>query len=350
MTGPQHHDRPIGRRHWIALAIAAMSGCGGGSDSAADAVPESAGQGAAGSDTTAASGSDAGSTHAGVSPGTGGTGAGAQGSLPGTGGTGIYSQGSISAFGSVVINAVHFDEREAEIRINGAEVPSSALRLGMVATIKGERYSDGVSGKAESIDVWSIAQGPITSVAAGRITVMGMAIQVKASTFLDGFGMAVGQTVTVWGLQADAQATTWVATRIAASAAAERVGTGLVSASQPRQLNGVILTGERAAGLPAGLVTRVAGRWTEASLSLEVQSSRALDVRGESVPASAEVELEGVVTAMLSGSRFQLGTVEVDASAVGASYAQLKTGLKVEVNGRWIGQVLKAIELELEDD
>jgi hypothetical protein len=84
----------LSRRSWVALAVSSLSGCGGGSG---------------GADTAG---------------------------LPGTGGTGIY-QGSITGFGSVIVNGVTYDNANATMRLNDALVAQDALRLGMVATVRG---------------------------------------------------------------------------------------------------------------------------------------------------------------------------------------------------------------------
>ncbi|MGS5088157.1 DUF5666 domain-containing protein [Hydrogenophaga sp. A37] len=361
MSGLPEHEHPLGRRHWIVLALSAMAGCGGGS-STEEPVGAGGGAGSGGSgggQTPAAGGGDAaadgGGTQVAGAPGTGGTGS-PGGSDPGTGGTGIFSHGSISAFGSVVLNGIHFDETGASIRINGASSSPGALRLGMVAGVQGERYADGVSGKAESIEVWSIARGPVTAAGGGQFTVLGMKIKTQGSTFLEGVAsasaIAAGQWVTVWGLQADAQASSWVATRVAVgSAGGLVVATGMVSGSkEQRLLNGIRLTGGDAEKLHSGRVTRVEGKWDAEAGSLEVKSDHDMDVRGENVGSSALVEIEGVVTSLLGGNRFTLGSVEVDASADASNYAKLKVGSKLEVYGTWQGQVLKATELEFEDD
>lgn len=348
---------PLGRRHWIVLALSAMSGCGGGTDpEAGTAMGTSSGGASAGTAGGQTADTAAGDTQTAGAPGTGGTGEPAQGGMPGTGGTGIFSHGSISAFGSVVLNGIHFDESEAHISINGSSSGAGELRLGMVAGVQGERYADGVSGKAESIEVWSIARGTVTAASGGRFTVLGMAIQTQGSTFLEGVSSAsaisAGQWVTVWGLQADAQASAWIATRVAVgSASGSVVATGMVTGDKDRRmLNGIELTGGDAEDLHSGLVTRVEGQWDAEAGTLDVESDHVIDVRAENVAPSALVEIEGVVTGLLGGNRFTLGSVEVDAVAVASDYARLKVGSKLEVYGTWQGQVLVATELEFEDD
>ena len=364
MSAKNGPERKLGRRHWIVIALSAMAGCGGGSSGTApigDGPGNAGGSGsgsgsgtAPGSNTTGGAGNTAGDTHVAGAPGTGGTG-GPQGSAPGTGGTGIFSHGSISAFGSVVLNGIHFDETGARIQIDGAGSGRGDLRLGMVAGVQGERYADGLTGRADSIEVWSIARGPVTASRAGQFTVLGMTINTQGSTFWEGVGSsgpAVGQWVAVWGLQADASASTWSATRVSVISASNRVvATGMVSRADERYvLNGVVLSGDDAKRLHNGRVTRIEGKWESGDSRIEVLSHHDLDVRAENVSPSTLVEIEGVVTSLLGNNRFLLGSVTVDASGLASDYAKLKIGMKLEVYGTWQSQVLKATEFELEDD
>jgi hypothetical protein len=353
---PERVPSNLPRRHWLVIAVSALAGCGGGSGvGIADSSTSSSGDTGAGS--VADPGASGDGTQVAGLPGTGGTGAGAEGALPGTGGTGIFSHGSISAFGSVVLNGIHFDERSAKIQIDGSVASSGALRLGMVAGVQGERNSDGVTGRADSIEVWSIARGVVTATQAGQFTVLGMTIQPKGSTFLEGLSsaaaIAVGQTVAVWGLQADAQASVWSATRVAVvSASGSVIATGIVSgAAGQRTLNGIALSGSIANDLHTGRITRVAGVWDPVGNTLVVQSKYSIDLRGQNVAPSSLVEIEGVVTSLGANRQFTLGSVSVDGNAIAsADYGQLRVGLKLEVYGRWQGQTLVATELELEDD
>ena len=328
-------EASVSRRHWIALAVAALAGCGGsGSDSSGDA---SAGGSWGDSTASGASGQSTGAEQT------------AAAGAPGTGGTGISVQGPISGFGSVVINGVHYDESGARITLDGAGAGSSALRLGMVADIEGTRAADGLTGVAQSIDIWSIAQGVVSSVGAGSFTVMGMNITLKSSTFVEGVGPAVGQTVVVWGLQADAGGSQWVATRVDAGSGSRSVVTGtVVGSGDSRSINGVRLTGDKAKGLGAGVLYRVEGEWESDGNKLKVTSARRADVRGNT-DSGKVVEIEGVVTAVLSGTFFTLGAVRVDASAVMGGAAALRVGQDIEVYGRWQGSTLVATKLEEED-
>jgi hypothetical protein len=300
------------RRNWVVLAASALSGCGGGDGTTA--------------------------------------------SMPGTGGTGIYAQGSIMGFGSVRVNGIKFDDMAATVQLDGQAGRSADLRLGMVASIQGRRGADVTLGIASSIDVWSIAQGPVTSSLAGQFTLAGMTLQTDSGTVFDGLtgaaALVPGLTVRVWGFQAAVDGSHWVATRVAAVNAASVVSTGLVTVSgSQRFVNGLQITGPAVAGLTAGALVRVQGTIAPAGNSLQVDSVKLLGADSGPVP-QGETEIEGLVTVALSTTQFTLGTVDVDASNATFSPANAKitTGTRLEAKGIWQGRVLKATKVEVENE
>jgi len=273
---------------------------------------------------------------------------------PGTGGTGLFAQGSITGFGSVILNAIRFDDTAAAVQIDGLSASSLDLRLGMVAQVQGQRGVDLTLGVANRIEVWSIAQGVVSEVQAGQFRVAGMLVQTDAATVLDGISTASslsnGMRVTVWGLQSGADGNRWKATRLAlVSAATPLVSTGIVTAAGT--VNGLGLTGQMAAGLAAGQLVRVQGVLSSSGGSLQVDSAKVLDLQNGNLP-QGDAEIEGLVTALLSGSRLMLGNVEVDASSasLAASYKALALGQRIEVEGIWQGKVLKAVLFEVENE
>jgi hypothetical protein len=319
MTPRKNLNIDLTRRHWMVLAASALTGCGGGGGA------------------TAAS-------------------------APGTGGTGIYAQGSISGFGSVILNGVKFDDTAAEVWLDGVRLRSSDLRLGMVAAIQGERGADLTLGTASHIDVWSIAQGLVTQGAvtpgvAGQFTVSGMTVQTDSHTVFDGVSapaqLTPGQRVAVWGLQTGADGSTWNATRVAVVTGTPVVSSGLVSGTSAQFfLNGWRLTGTLASTLSAGQLARVQGTLLSPdSTDLTVTGVKSLESLA-SVQPEGEIEIEGFVTTPLLNGRFMLGAMTVDAST--ATYLPttfvLTVGARVEVYGRWQSGVLKAREVEFEDE
>ncbi len=306
------------RRHWMVLAASAVTaGCGGGG-------------------TTGIAG------------------------LPGTGGTGVFAQGAISGFGSVIINTIKFDDTLAAVLIDGQSATSADLRLGMVASVQGQRGSDATQGTANSIEVWSIAQGLVsagraTPGSSGQFTLSGMTVLTDLNTVFEGSSathpVLPGQRVAVWGLQTGTDARTWSATRVALVSATAVVSTGLVSiANSQRSVNGLLLSGDAARALAAGDLVRVRGTLSSTDGSLSVQS-----VQYPSVPATSaqqgEAEIEGWVTSVATSGRFNLGSVVVDASQAvfDPASALVAAGSRVEVSGVWQSGVLKSTKVRIQN-
>lgn len=320
MSQPENLNTPLTRRSWLVLAASAVTGCGGG-----------------GSVSIAG--------------------------LPGTGGTGLFAQGPISGFGSVILNGIRFDDTAATVQLDGLAASSSELRLGMVATVQGQRGADVTLGTASSIEVWSIAQGLVTQGqatpgASGQFRVAGMTLLTDPNTVFDGLSatatapVPVGQRVAVWGLQAGADGRSWSATRVALVTASAVVSSGLVSVEDSqRTLNGLLLTGEVAGTLAQGALVRVQGTLSANGSSIEVVSAKPLSGSGGALP-QGDAEIEGVVTTAPSASGFSLGTIVVDASQAvySPANAQLFIGARVEVNGTWRSGVLQATSVALQDE
>ena len=304
-------NQPMTRRAWMALTGVAVAGCGGGGSLLA--------------------------------------------ALPGTGGTGaVFAQGSISGFGSVIVNGIKFDDLQAAVTLNGVRAASADLRLGMVAEIQGQRGADLTLGTAASIDVWTMAQGLVTALVSGGFVVSDMmTIRCDTATVLDGVAnvgeIAVGDALSVWGLQTIADASQWTATRVArVTGGMPVVSSGLVRmmAGQPA-LNGVHLMGDAVANVMEGALVRVEGTLS-ASDVMQVDKLRFLDLRPMD-SSEVSVEVEGFVTEMASARRFRMGSLDVDASAAVLSQA-IAVGDRVEVYGYWNSGLLVASRVQIESE
>ncbi len=319
MSSLKSSDSQLTRRHWMVLTASALSGCGGGGTATA--------------------------------------------SLPGTGGTGIYVQGSISGLGSVIINGIKFDDVAAsaaqQITVDGVLASSADMRLGMVAGVQGERDAVNASlGVATRIEVWSIAQGLVNTANGTDFTVSGMTIKTNAATLFDSISGVAALTpgisrVIVWGLQAGANGSNWIATRIKLVSGTVTVSTGVVSvAAGRRHLNGLLLAGTLADDLAANQLVRVQGTLSGDKTTLTVSSAKLLGPDAGPLP-QGEVEIEGLVTTTPDANqRFMLGNIEVDASAASLrpTTLQIALGNRVEVYGLWQAGVLKATKIERQSD
>ena len=321
MTTALRHESTLNRRAWLVLAGTALAGCGGGG---------------------------LGDLVGAVAPGVGGTGA-------------VFSQGTISGFGSVVVNAVKYDDSAAMVLVNGQSAAPQDLRLGMVAEVNGERtgtdpLTGAALGKASGITVWSIAEGPIsgmsyTGAVLTSVQVMGMQLSLDGNTNLDTTPLAVNQSVVVWGLVANEDATQWRATRVQVQQDSTlRMSTGRVQHTDGQvMLNGVTLSGQAVIDLQDGQMVRVQGTQTD-SASLTVSQVWQLDA-GLSAPTDSglDVEVEGFVTSTPVSGKFKVGSISVDASAsaLASSLGELCLGARLEVYGRWADNTLVANKIEL---
>lgn len=233
----------------------------------------------------------------------GGSGGDVLGGSPGIGGTGFFSSGSISGFGSVIVNSITFDDTNANVLLDGVSATSADLRLGMVADVVGSKGTASGTGVAQTIAVWSIAQGAVSNVQTNQFMVDDMVIQTNSATVWDGIASTAqltnGLRVTVWGLQNGADPKRWTATRVA-----------LVTPTTP-----VRPTTNHSNRRPA---------------------------------VGDDVDLEGFVTALLPSYHFMLGNTEIDASGNPATIAvamKLKIGERIHVDGSWKGSILLATEI-----
>jgi Domain of unknown function (DUF5666) len=306
---------------------------------------------------------------AGVLVACGGGGGGNVASSPGTGGTGITAMGPVAGFGSVIVNSTRFDDTNARVVIDGDTLWPSNLRLGMVANVTGVKSYAPVTatsivtatGTANTIEVWSIAQGSVTNIVSpDKFSVAGMVMVTDAGTVLDG-AMSVNDltsqsVVKVWGQPTTSDFNQWSVTRLQVLAGApDTVSTGKVvlNGSTPT-LHGIVLANSPVK-LWDGMLVRAAGSLSTSPTGGTLTVSRISSLKGAT---SGDAEVQGVVTSVVLGTgtttiskvtRLNIGTIEVDMgnaslSPAGASIAQ---GSRIEVEGTWNAGVLVATKAEV---
>jgi hypothetical protein len=293
----------------------------------------------------------------------------------GSGGTGDFSSnytyGQITGFGSVIVNAVRFDDSAARVVDDRGNTRSrDDLRLGMTVSVDSDAVVQGTSGreaKAGVVRFGSVLESPIASVDAvgGTFVALGQTVRLQASTvFDDDFGagpssLVAGRNVEVHGY-VDAATQSIIATRIegftpAGSFKARGVIATLDGAARRMRIGAADFDYASATDVPsnlaAGLTVTVyvqttadaAGRWVvsrfnSGSISAPSGNHDSADVRG-------------VVTAFTSTSSFVVNDVTVDARAAafpdGTAFA---LGSRVKVEGRVEGGVLIASKVEIDSD
>jgi len=250
------------------------------------------------------------------------------------------------------VNGVTYDNSQAEMKLNGEVVLQEALRLGMVATVRGQHNVGTTTGTASSVDVWVIAQGPVSDVHGDTFKVAGMTIKTSAATwFYDVVSpLANGACVSVWGLQADPEGENWSASCVQdCSRSSIGVSSGLVKVDNgQRTLNELQLTGTLADTLPDAVLYRVHGTWDSFGRFSVVSAQEISSAASET---QANVEIEGLVSTTPTATGFMLGniTVEATSSLYDPLGATIVVGSQVEVYGYWQNGKLIATKVELED-
>lgn len=292
----------------------------------------------------------------------------------GTGGTGAFSSGAISGFGSIIVNGVRYDDSAASVCDDSAAddnpcgKTNGALKLGMVVEVEGSDVATDASGQqtsnARSIVFRSEIKGPVAAIdtTAGTFTVLGQAVKVSAGTVFDtalsaGLSSLVpGDLVEVYGF-VDANGV-YAATRIEredsasvykirgklsalnATAKTFQIGAAVIDYGAIN-FNFTLVNGQtiRVELAPA---PNALGQWVATRLN----SATAL---GNAASAAATVEVEGLITAFTSATRFEVNGLPVDATGVSGLPAGLGVGAQVEVKGKLSSGVLLASKVQLED-
>lgn len=285
----------------------------------------------------------------------------------GTGGTGSFASGPITGFGSVVVNAVHFDDSQATIEDGeGVRRTRDDLRLGMTVEIDSSAVSSTVSGSSASasrIRYDSELRGPVGSVdaAAGSFTLLGQRVVLESRTVFDAqiaggaSGLSAGRWVEVYAVF-DAATARYRATRVepALSAAGARLRGPLAAVDTGARLLriGAATYGYGAASSPPPALA--AGQFVRLRLAL-ADAAWAVSSFGTALPALPDadgVSLKGLISAYTSPASFSVNGRVVNAS--GARFpdgsAGMGLGVRVEAKGRLRDGTLLATEVSIESD
>ncbi len=282
------------------------------------------------------------------------------------------SLGLITGFGSVFVNGVEYETDSASIVIDGVAASESDLAVGQLVAVTGTIADDGLTGQATQITFDDDAQGAISAIdlSAGTLEVLGQRIITDASTVFSNdisppelAGLLVGDVVQISGF-ADTLGSI-LATRISrASVGGELEVRGLVSnldqASMRFNINALVIEFSMAVledfdGEPIANGLLVEAKGDALSASGELIATR---IERESAFASGgdgELgEIEGLVSRFVSIEDFDLAGIPVrgDASTQfeNGTAADLAVGVRLEVEGEFVGGVLVAREISVRVD
>lgn len=263
--------------------------------------------------------------------------------------------GPITAFGSIVVNGVHYNVDKASVVVDGDPATASDLELGQVVTVLGERDASGSTGTANQVVVQTNVRGPISALntAASEITVLGQTVIAGPSTVFDlagvpgSFGsLRVGDLVAVSGFVSAHGAIE--ATRIQSVTA----GTGLLAFGVVSNLDtallrfnlGSLVVDYSQAGLIEGFPgggpsngDRVLVRATSTAPSGALLAAEVRKAEDEGAQPGNEAEVEGLITRFASATDFDVGGRPVTTTSAttyqGGGASALGLNVKVEVEG-----------------
>lgn len=279
--------------------------------------------------------------------------------------TTTVAQGAVTGFGSVIVNGVHFDVKDAAIDVDGDARVESDLAVGQVVSITGTVNDDGVHGKASKLSAETKVRGPIESIdlSNGLLVVLGQSILINADTFYeDGVtaeSLKVGDVVKVSSYtNADS---VLVATRVEVKTGTEAKDlflsgevANLNTTTMTFTINDMTVDYSKAtiADLPNktlsdGMLVRVHGKVVNGIFVANgnVHSS-VFDLKHDGeLDTKANIEMGGLISLLdiptgesLVGPSFVLGNTKVfftsNVKIEGGSIADLANGLRVRVKGK----------------
>jgi hypothetical protein len=280
----------------------------------------------------------------------------------GSGGSGApidVGVGGVDGFGSIVINGQHYEEAGAQFTVDerpDQPTPASvdAVRLGM------QMQFEHLSNRMTKATVASEVIGPVASIGASSLVVLGQTVQVNsdpaAPTIFDGFAALselAGAVVEVHGQRnssAEIQATR---IQLRSSAGVLRVaGTVTDLANGAFKIGTLTIRAAAATVVPGGESVANGQRvavWTDQALVNGELVARVVRIGGAAIPENAALTVEGLVTDFQTASSLRIGSIAADASRAqytGATAADLRNGRSVRASGTYSGNVLRASRIE----
>ena len=286
-----------------------------------------------------------------------------------------FASGPITGFGSVILNGVRFDDKNASVTDDdGVSHRNDELRLGMMAEIESAGILSDDSGShatATSIRFGSEIVGPVMSVAAdgSSLVVLGETVQVNAATLFDDrlvgglTALVAGTSVVEVHAVLDVATGVYTATRIEPKSNAAfyklrgvvsnidktahtfRIGNGTETISYDAIVGAVPATLDNGLLVRVRLqTTEVGGQWIAVTVANAVRKLEDHD----------EAELEGAITAttFAADKKFSVNGIPVDAS--NAVFPNGSTGLvlgaRVEVKGSAVNGVVIATRVTIETE
>ena len=288
-----------------------------------------------------------------------------------SGGTGSFTSGTISGLGSIIVNGIRYNDDNASV-ISRDDDNNTAfgrtLKVGMVVSIQGSSVTAAATANgtatatATKISCGSEWQGPVSNIGASSFDMLGLTVDVLASTVFEGAatqltGLTTSQFVEVHGY-VDQTTGHLQATYVE------------VSTTQPAQykLSGVVNNFSAVnRTFKLGTTTQASSQisW-DGNTSLPNNWSDGVFVRVKMTPLllatqirllaspltqlgiadDHDAEIHGFISAYQSNANFTVNGISVDASTASITGGSLALGVRVEIHGSVSNGVLVATKVE----
>ena len=290
-----------------------------------------------------------------------------------SGGTGSFTSGTISGLGSIIVNGIRYNNDSATVvsRDDGTTF-GQPLKVGMVVSIQGSSVTPATTtngtatATATKISCGSEWQGPVSSVGASSFTMLGLTVDVLASTVFedeDGgnatqlTGLTTSHFVEVHGY-VDQTTGHLQATHVEASTTppTQYKLSGVVNNfSAVNQTFKLGTTAQPSSQISWDSNTSVPTSWSDGVFVRVTMTPGLLatHIRLLTSPLALlgsdnehDVEIHGFISAYQSNADFTVNGIQVDASNARIAGGTLALGVRVEIHGSITNSVLIATKVE----
>lgn len=289
-----------------------------------------------------------------------------------SGGTGSFTSGTISGLGSIIVNGIRYNDDNANVVLRDDDNNAAfgkALKVGMVVAIQGSSVTAAttVNGTATAtatkISCDSEWQGPVSNIGASSFDMLGLTVDVLASTVFDGVvtqlsGLTTSHFVEIHGY-VDQTTGHLQATYVEAST------------TQPLQykLSGVVnnfnaisrtfklgTTTQASSQISWDGNTTVPSSWSDGvfvrvkmtplllATQIRLQTSPLTQLNGSD---GRDAEIHGLISAYQSNANFTVNGLSINASTASITGGTLAVGVTVEIQGSINNGVLAATKVEI---
>ncbi len=284
----------------------------------------------------------------------------------GSGGSGApvsasVAVGAVGGYGSIIVNGQHYDETAAQVSID--ERPDQATAASIDALRLGSQVQlEHASSRISKATVAAEVIGPVTSVSASSLVVLGQTVRVNADpaapTVFEGFAalvdLSAGTLLEVHGQRNAAGEILATRLEVRPAASVLRVaGTVANLGSSGFNIGALTIRSGQATIVPAGQSLANGQRvvaWTDLALSSGELVARVIRIGGLTIASNAALTVDGVITDYQSTTNFRVTGITVDASGaqfVGGSAVDLRNGRIVRASGTFVSGVLRASRVEV---